>query len=197
MQVNGPDGNHDAGVANAFATALNRYLTQTSVNAYQAQVTQVEGRLSALQSQINQYQGLTDPVSQAKLGSAEDQYRLAYDSFQQLAAQGQPGAAFNVLQTAVPVPSGGSSPPQSRLERALIAGRSGCSSASPSPSDSSCFGLGSTTRPTPSASPGQWCWPKCPDSRGPNCGATTLGTLRVPGWPPSERRTACCGPPFC
>jgi capsular exopolysaccharide synthesis family protein len=122
IAVSGPDGPRDAAVANAFASALNQYVTGTAVTAYQNQVSAVEARLNSLQAQINQYQGLPDPVSQAKLGAAEDQYRLAYDQFQQLAAQGQPGAAFNELQKAVPVLTGGTNPPRSRLTRALVAG---------------------------------------------------------------------------
>jgi capsular exopolysaccharide synthesis family protein len=122
IAVSGPNGSRDAAVANAFATALNQYVTGTAVTAYQNQVAAVESRLNALQAQINQYEGLPDPVSQAKLGAAEDQYRLAYDQFQQLAAQGQPGAAFNLLQKAVPVSTGGTTPPRSRLYRALVAG---------------------------------------------------------------------------
>jgi capsular exopolysaccharide synthesis family protein len=120
--VSGPDGPHDAAVANAFSTALNQYVTGTGVTAYQKQVAAVEARLNALQAQVNQYQGLPDPISQAKLGAAEDQYRLAYDQFQQLAAQGQPGPAFTVLQKAVPAATGGTNPPRSRLDRALVAG---------------------------------------------------------------------------
>ncbi|HWG73752.1 MAG TPA: polysaccharide biosynthesis tyrosine autokinase [Acidimicrobiales bacterium] len=122
IEVTGPDGPRDAQVANAFATALNSNLTQTAVSSYQNQVSSVQGRLSTLQSQINQYNGKTDPVSQARLGAAEDQYRLSYDQFQQLAAQGQPQATFNVLQRAVPVPSGGVHPPRSRLTRSVAAG---------------------------------------------------------------------------
>jgi capsular exopolysaccharide synthesis family protein len=122
IAVSGPNGTRDAAVANAFATALNQYVTGTAVAGYQKQVAAVESRLNALQGQINQYQGRPDPVSQAKLGAAEDQYRLAYDQFQQLAAQGQPGAAFNVLQKAVPALTGGTNPPRSRLYRGLVAG---------------------------------------------------------------------------
>ena len=121
IESDGPDGQRDAQVANAFATALNSNLTQTAVSNYQSQVSSVQARLNTLQAQINQYNGKTDPISQAKLGAAEDQYRLAYDQFQQLAAQGQPQTTFNVLQTAVPVPSGGISPPRSRLARSLAA----------------------------------------------------------------------------
>lgn len=122
IEVDGLDGTHDALVANAFATALNHYLTQTALNAYQSQVSGVQARLNSLQDQINRYDGRTDPVSQAKLGGAEDQYRLAYDQYQQLAAQGQPAAPFNVLQKAVAVPSGGVHTPRSRLVRTVIAG---------------------------------------------------------------------------
>jgi capsular exopolysaccharide synthesis family protein len=122
IEVDGPDGARDALVANAFSTALNHSVTQIAVNAYQAQVASVEARLQVLQGQVTQYQGQTDPISVAKLGAAEDQYRLSYDQFQQLAAQGQPASTFTVLQQAVPVPTGGSHPPRSRVQRSLVAG---------------------------------------------------------------------------
>lgn len=122
VEVDGPDGPRDAQVANAFASALNQSLTQTAVSNYQAQVASVESHLNTLQQQINQYNGKPDPVSQAKLGSAEDQYRLAYDQFQQLAAQGQPQATFNVLQKAVPVPDQAVHAPMSRVSRLVVAG---------------------------------------------------------------------------
>jgi capsular exopolysaccharide synthesis family protein len=120
LSVTSTNGPWAADVANEFATALNQQLTATATSAYQAQVQQVESRLNSLQNQVNQYQGRTDPISEAKLGAAEDQYRLAYDQFQQLAAQGTPQQPFTVLQKAVPVPSGGVHPPRSRLERAVI-----------------------------------------------------------------------------
>lgn len=122
IQVSGPDGAQDAKVANAFAKALNQNLTQTAVNSYQSQVAAIEGHLSSLQRQINQDESSSDPISQAKLGAAEDQYRLAYDQFQQLAAQGQPVQTFVVLQNAVPVQlAGGTHAPTSKKVRVTIA----------------------------------------------------------------------------
>lgn len=125
LAVTGTDGQRDAAIANEFAKSLNDTLLQQITATYQSQVASVENRLKDLQDQINTYQGKTDPVSQAKLGSAEDQYRLAYDQFQQLAAQGQPIAPLTVLQRAAPVPSGGTKPPTSTAERAAIAGAVG------------------------------------------------------------------------
>lgn len=125
IQSSGSDGPKAAAIANAFATALNGTLLQQANTTYQAQVASVQSRLNVLQNQINQYRTATDPVGQAKLGAAEDQYRLAYDQFQQLAAQGQPVAPFTVLQRAVPVPTGGSRPPTSRAERSVIGGAVG------------------------------------------------------------------------
>lgn len=122
IQSKGTDGPRAAAIANEFATALNQNLLQAQTTTYLGQVANVQGRLNALQSQISQYEGRSDPVSQAKLGSAEDQYRLAYDQFQQLAAQGQPVAPFSVLQKAVPVVTGGARPPLSRLGRSLVGG---------------------------------------------------------------------------
>lgn len=125
LSVSSTNGTWAAAVANEFATALNQQLTATATSAYQAQVQQVESRLNSLQNQVNEYQGRTDPIGQAKLGAAEDQYRLAYDQFQQLAAQGTPQQPFTVLQKAVPVQTGGVHPPRSRLERAVIGGVAG------------------------------------------------------------------------
>lgn len=125
LSVGSTNGAYAAQVANAFATALNQQLLATANAAYQSQVDQVEAHLNDLQSQVNQYQGKTDPISEAKLGAAEDQYRLAYDQFQQLASQGAPTAPFTVLQKATPVASGGAHPPRSRLQRGLIGGAAG------------------------------------------------------------------------
>lgn len=122
IQSSGANGLQAAATANEFATALNSTLLQQANNTYQSQVANVENRLSSLQAQINQYQGSTGAVDQAKLGAAEDQYRLSYDQFQQLAAQGPPVVPFTVLQKAVPVVSGGSHPPRSRSERTVIGG---------------------------------------------------------------------------
>ena len=122
LAVQGTDGGRAAAVSNEFAKALNDSLLQLATNTYQSQVSGVEKRLNDLQDQIGTYQGKSDPVSEAKLGSAEDQYRLAYDQFQQLAAEGQPVAPLSVLQRAVPVPTGGTKPPTSTAERAAIAG---------------------------------------------------------------------------
>jgi capsular exopolysaccharide synthesis family protein len=122
ISVTGPDGARDATVANAFANALNLQTTQTAVTAYQSQVDTVQNQLNSLQTQIDQYELKTDPVSQAKVGGLEDQYRLSFNQFQQLAAQGAPQSTFTFLQHAVPVRTGGSGLPRSRLAQALIAG---------------------------------------------------------------------------
>lgn len=122
ITVSGPDGAYDAKVANAFANALNLHTTNAAIAAYQSQLNTIQNQLNSLQSQINQYETKTDPVSQAKVGGLEDQYRVSFDQFQQLAAQGQPAQSFNFLQHAVPVRSGSSGLPKSRLAQALIAG---------------------------------------------------------------------------
>ena len=64
----------------------------------------------------------TDPVSQAKVGGLEDQYRVSFNQFQQLSAEGPPQSSFTFLQHAVPVRAGGNGLPRSRLAKALIAG---------------------------------------------------------------------------
>ncbi len=122
ISVSGPDGARDAKIANAFANALNLHTTQAAVNAYQSQVDTIQSQLNSLQDQINQNETKTDPVSQAKVGGLEDQYRVAFDQFQQLAAQGAPQSTFTFLQHAAPVRAGGSGLPTSRLAQALIAG---------------------------------------------------------------------------
>jgi capsular exopolysaccharide synthesis family protein len=122
ISVSGPNGNEDAKIANAFANALNLKMTQSAVNAYQSQIDAIQNHLNSLQSQISANESQTDPVSQAKVGGLEDQYRVAFDQFQQLAAQGQPQSTFTFLQHAAPVRSGGSGIPRSRLAQVLIAG---------------------------------------------------------------------------
>ena len=122
ISVSGPDGAYDAQVADAFANALNLHVTDAAIAAYQSQINTIQTQLTSLQSQISQYETQTDPVSQAKVGGLEDQYRVSFDQFQQLAAQGQPAQSFVYLQHAVPVRSGGGGLPKSRLVQALIAG---------------------------------------------------------------------------
>jgi capsular exopolysaccharide synthesis family protein len=108
-------------VANTFADALNSTLLATEVSDYDNQVASVENQLKGLQAQVNQYDGARDPIGQAKLGSAEDQYRVVYDQFQQLASQGRPQQPFNYLQRAVAVPTGGGiHAPRSRKVRLAI-----------------------------------------------------------------------------
>jgi capsular exopolysaccharide synthesis family protein len=122
ITVNGPDAASDVRIANAFANALNLHLTQTAVNAYQSQIDTIQNHLNSLQTQISQNEASPDPVSQAKVGGLEDQYRVAFDQFQQLAAQGPPQASFTFLQHAVPVRIGSSGLPRSRTAQALVAG---------------------------------------------------------------------------
>jgi capsular exopolysaccharide synthesis family protein len=122
ISVTGPDGAYDAKVANAFANALNLHVTNAAISAYQNQLTTIQNQLNSLQNQITQNETKTDPVSQAKVGGLEDQYRVSYSQFQQLAAQGQPAQSFTFLQRAVPVPAGSGGLPKSRLAKAIIAG---------------------------------------------------------------------------
>lgn len=122
ISVAGPDGAYDAKVANAFANALNLHVTDTAITQYQDQLNTIQNQLNSLQSQINQNETKTDPVSQAKVGGLEDQYRVSFDQFQQLAAQGQPAQSFTFLQRATPVRTGSGGLPKSRLAQSLIAG---------------------------------------------------------------------------
>jgi capsular exopolysaccharide synthesis family protein len=122
ISVSGPDGAYDAKVANAFANALNLHVTNAAITAYQNQLNTIQSQLNSLQSQINQNETKTDPVSQAKVGGLEDQYRVSFNQFQQLAAQGQPAQSFTFLQRAAPVPAGSGGLPKSRLAESLIAG---------------------------------------------------------------------------
>jgi capsular exopolysaccharide synthesis family protein len=122
ITVTGPDGPYDAKVANAFANALNLHVTNTAISAYQNEINAIQNQLNSLQNQISQNETKTDPVSQAKVGGLEDQYRVSFNQFQQLAAQGQPAQSFTFLQRAVPVRAGSGGLPKSRLAQALIAG---------------------------------------------------------------------------
>ena len=122
IAVSGPDAASDARIANAFANALNLQSTQNAVNAYQSQINTIQNQLTSLQSQISENELKTDPVSQAKVGGLEDQYRVEFNQFQQLSAEGPPQSSFTFLQHAVPVRAGGNGLPRSRLAQALIAG---------------------------------------------------------------------------
>jgi hypothetical protein len=81
ISVTGPDGAYDAKVANAFANALNLHVTNAAITQYQDQINTIQNQLNSLQSQINANETKTDPVSQAKVGGLEDQYRVAFDQF--------------------------------------------------------------------------------------------------------------------
>jgi capsular exopolysaccharide synthesis family protein len=122
ISVSGPDGAYDAKVANAFANALNLHVTNTAISTYQNQINTIQNQLNSLQNQINQNESKSDPVSQAKVGGLEDQYRVSFNQFQQLASQGQPQQSFTFLQRAVAVPASSGGLPKSRLAQALIAG---------------------------------------------------------------------------
>lgn len=122
IAVSGPDAASDARIANAFANALNLHTTQTALSAYQSQINTLQSQLNSLQAQINQNEVNPDPVSQAKLGGLEEQYRTSFGQFQALSAQGPPQSSFTFLQHAVPVRAGGSGLPRSRLAQALVAG---------------------------------------------------------------------------
>ena len=122
ITVTGPDGASDVRIANAFANALNLHLTQAAANAYQSQLTTIQNQLNSLQSQISQDEAKPDPVSQAKVGSLEDQYRLSFDQLQQLSGQGPPQSSFTFLQHAVAIPAGQGGLTRSRPAQAIIAG---------------------------------------------------------------------------
>ena len=105
--VNGPNA---AQLANAFAEQLIASLNATATANYQQQVNSVQSRLNQLSGQIdslNQKIGSQttnqDPVDSAQRTALINQYSLAYDQFQQIAAQGAPQPAFTILQHAVPV----------------------------------------------------------------------------------------------
>jgi capsular exopolysaccharide synthesis family protein len=122
ISVTSPDGAYAARVANAFANALNLHITNTAIASYENQLTTLQNQLNSLQNQITQNEAKSDPVSQAKVGGLEDQYRVTFNQFQGLASQGQPQQSFTFLQRATPVRANSGGLPKSRLAQALIAG---------------------------------------------------------------------------
>lgn len=124
----GTDRAHIEQVVNAFADSLNGSLLSTAHAAFQSSVNQVQSRLNDLQKQVAKMdmQGpalVANPILGAQRDALVNQYRLAYDQFQQMASQGEPTAPFTVLQRAVSIPTGSGSarPPSSRMTRSLAA----------------------------------------------------------------------------
>ena len=103
-------------VADTFAAALMVSFNGQAEAAYQQQVADVQKRIDQLNGQIGAMDAhiaattppsapagppvTVDPVTAAQRDALVNQYRLAYDQFQQLAAQGAPTPAFTVLQKA-------------------------------------------------------------------------------------------------
>ena len=124
----GSDARQQMLLANTFADALNQSLTATAQAKFQQSISAIQSRLNDLQNQIDRIgaQGVTsisNPVLTAQRDALVNQYRIAYDQYQTLAAQGAPTAPFDVLQRAVAVPTTSASfhAPGGRLSRSLIA----------------------------------------------------------------------------
>jgi Mrp family chromosome partitioning ATPase/capsular polysaccharide biosynthesis protein len=109
-----PDPQRATELSDAFATALVQNLDQRGQDAYAQERDQLTGRLNDLQSQedalLGQLGAVPRPVNYDNLKAQYDalvnQYRLTYDSYAQLGAQGPPTSRFTTLQTAQAVPIG-------------------------------------------------------------------------------------------
>jgi len=127
-------GDRAAAIANTFSDELVAVVDQRAAANYQAQVDQVRTRLDQLKQRINALDsslgaaagGPVHDVNTAERDALVNQYRLAYDQFQQLAAQGPPSSAFTTLEGASPlaVHPGGLRPPNrpARIAFAVVLG---------------------------------------------------------------------------
>jgi Mrp family chromosome partitioning ATPase len=97
-------------VANGFSDALVANLDQKGQDAYAKARDQLQGRLDDLTNQQNQLYGqiAANPPDvenlKSQLAAYQNQYRITYDSYSQLAAAGPPTSRFSVLQKASAVP---------------------------------------------------------------------------------------------
>jgi Mrp family chromosome partitioning ATPase len=94
-------------LSDTTATELAQYLSDSATQSYQAQRDDVLKKLDEIKAQQADLQGQivrnSSPELQAQLDSTVNQYRTTYEQFQQLAAQGQPGAGLKTIQAATPI----------------------------------------------------------------------------------------------
>lgn len=123
------DGPRAARVANAFATALLDFLAEESRSSHQRSLDAVAEQIESLRTRIVDLDAELardpdDEIVRAQRDALVRQYSLVYEQYQQLAAEGVPSAGLLTLQRATPVPvsEGGFRAPDSRPQRALLAG---------------------------------------------------------------------------
>ena len=98
--------------ADTFAVELVANLDQRGQNAYAQARDRIQGRLDDITKQKNALfaQLIANPPNrdtiQAQYDALTNQYRITYDSYASLAAQGPPTSRFQTLQKAEPVPIG-------------------------------------------------------------------------------------------
>ena len=97
-------------LADTSATELMTYLGETASSRYNKQRDDVLARLDELKRQrtvLEQQLAITPveqrPQSTPELDSIVNQYRVTYEQFQQLAAQGQPSAGLRTIQASTPI----------------------------------------------------------------------------------------------
>ena len=97
-------------LADTSATELMAYLGETASARYNKQRDDVLARLDDLKKQrtVLEQQLAVTPVDQRPLATPEldsviNQYRVTYEQFQQLAAQGQPSAGLRTIQASTPI----------------------------------------------------------------------------------------------
>ncbi|HEV2068509.1 MAG TPA: hypothetical protein VGR26_01800 [Acidimicrobiales bacterium] len=127
ITVQDRDGLRAAELANAFADETLVYLTE-QVQVEQQRQTDVlverlddlEARIAELDAQVAGAAGSQASLLTAQRDAQVRQYSVAYEQFQQLAAEGPPSPSFTSLQAATPIPvtDTGFAPPSSRAGRA-------------------------------------------------------------------------------
>lgn len=129
ITVQDRDGARAAQRANTFADETLAYLTeqvqveqQRQADVLLQRLEKLEGDIAALDARIAAEAGAGSDVSlvTAQRDAQVRQYSVAYEQFQQLAAEGPPSASFTSLQAATPIPvtDTGFAPPSSRAGRA-------------------------------------------------------------------------------
>ena len=109
-----PSADEAVSLANTFSDELISDVNQRAQDAYNQSRDKLQSRLDDLTNAQNALYGqiAANPPDvdnkKAQLEALVNQYRLTYDSYSQLAAQGPPTSLFSVLQKAASVPIGAS-----------------------------------------------------------------------------------------
>jgi capsular exopolysaccharide synthesis family protein len=126
LSARNSDPDRAALLANLFGEELVGWLIDNERASQQAQADAAVARMDDLRGQINSYDarlaGGGGDVVEAERDSLVNQYRLAYEQFQQLASEGPPSPAFSTIEEASPVPiaAGGFEAPASRSSRLVL-----------------------------------------------------------------------------